>query len=120
MIELGNRLLEAVLDADKENFHENNRTEQLFNELISHIKIHFSNEEAILRSIDYPEYEKHKKIHLNLGNVAEERRRQVVDHRLSPKDAVEFILGDIIIGHLLHDDFRFFPYLMMTTKDDSL
>ncbi|MBN2222312.1 MAG: diguanylate cyclase [Vallitaleaceae bacterium] len=117
LLDIGNRLLDAVIEKELHPESDYEKVHHLFRELITHIEGHFLNEENILREIAYPDYEKHKAIHVNLASVAKEREKKVFDHTLSPKEAVEFILGDIVIGHLLHDDLKFFPYLKVEVKE---
>ncbi|MDD5175842.1 MAG: bacteriohemerythrin [Sterolibacterium sp.] len=79
-------------------------------ELIEYTKIHFANEEQLMRSSDYPDLEEHRGLHAYLISRIEDFEKSVErGEQVTPVDAYEFLcewLGD----HIRDKDKNFGEY----------
>jgi hemerythrin-like metal-binding protein len=78
-------------------------------DIISHIITHFNYEEKSLREVGYEEIQNHQKIHGHLLKRAQEIRDAVAFGKLDSLKAFAVIFEEIIVGHLLSEDMKFFP-----------
>lgn len=102
---IGNELMNATLNEyNKEVLIEK------MDSLMEHVVNHFKYEEEVLRSIAYNEYEEHRKIHGQLVRKARELRAHLIKDRISPIDAFDFVVVEIILNHLTHEDVNYFQY----------
>ena len=53
----------AALHRDIHGDDANDATKRTLKELLEYTKVHFNDEEALMRSIDYPDYEAHRALH---------------------------------------------------------
>ena len=79
-----------------------------FEELISHVLGHFSDEERVLRDIGFPGYAAHKRAHLQLAEKAMRLREAMMLGHHRHEELLEFLLQDVIERHLLVEDRKFF------------
>lgn len=79
-------------------------------ELLDHIEYHFEYEESVLREMGYENSDQHRKIHKKLLTKADELIDKYRRHEDSMKfsDIFEFIVGDVIVEHLVKEDSKFF------------
>jgi len=84
---------------------------QNFDIIISHIYDHFQYEESILKKINYSDYLKHKDMHSALLEKGEKIREKTETKKVELSDAFLFLFDEVIVGHLLKEDVKFFPYL---------
>lgn len=113
LLELGNGLIEASLNTT----HPELLLPKL-DALIEHVKVHFIEEEAILSSLGFVFLSEHELSHAKLVEKAIELRRKVTAKEIKASDAFEFIVSDIIMGHLLHEDIKYFPLMAQVTSSD--
>lgn len=76
--------------------------------LILHVKAHFEYEEEILRQHNYSDFELHKGHHEDLVTKALNLVQKSEEGYLLPIEVNYFILGDVIINHLLKEDTKYF------------
>lgn len=78
------------------------------NLLMEEIEAHFKYEEKVLKEIGYANVSEHKKIHFKLLEKAylliEKTRNDEIDY----EGLLEFMYHDLIMGHLLNEDTKFF------------
>ena len=75
---------------------------------MDHVVYHFNYEEEFLENLGYNGYEEHVKIHNHLLKKAQELRTHLIKDRISPVDAFEFVVSDIILKHLINEDAKYF------------
>lgn len=80
------------------------------NDIIIHVIVHFEYEENVLFEVGYEDHIKHKNIHDKLLDRAKEIRNAVEMENIDYMKAFAFIFDEIIIGHLLCGDIRFYSY----------
>lgn len=103
LFEIGNELRNATLN----DFEKEILIEQM-DRLMDHVVYHFKYEEEVLNNLGYNGYEEHVKIHNHLLKKAQELRTHLIKDRISPVDAFEFVVSDIILKHLIHEDAKYF------------
>lgn len=79
-----------------------------FDELISHVLGHFSDEERVLREIGYTGYAAHRRSHVQLAEKAMMLREAMILGHHRHAELLEFLLHDVVERHLLVEDRTFF------------
>ena len=79
-----------------------------FEELISHVLGHFSDEERVLRDIGFPGYAAHRRSHMQLAEKAMRLREAMMLGHHQHEELLEFLLQDVVERHLLVEDRTFF------------
>ena len=79
-----------------------------FEELISHVLGHFSDEERVLRDIGFPGYAAHKRAHTRLAEKAMRLREAMILGHHQHQELLEFLVQDVVERHLLVEDRTFF------------
>ncbi|MCL2067508.1 MAG: bacteriohemerythrin [Treponema sp.] len=78
---------------------------------VHYIKTHFSTEEEILKMIEYPELEFHKKQHEDfIATVLEQVRAFETEDNPDPTGFIRFLM-DWILKHIANMDKNYIPYL---------
>ena len=86
--------------------------------VLNHIVVHFDTEEQILKDIGFPGYETHATIHKNLVEQALQLKESYQKGQLKSSAFFSFIVDEIIIGHMLDQDRKFFSYIPSLEKSD--
>ena len=95
-------------------YHEGSGTQQLFiifSELIDYTKVHFADEERLMRQAGYPECDKHKENHDRLVELVGAYCRSF---ERGDKDVAENAITFIktwLTGHILGMDRKYRPYV---------
>lgn len=90
------------MESEKEN------TIKHINDIINHVTIHFEYEENALIQVGYENIWNHKKIHVRLLERANEIKNAVEIEELDYIKAFSYIFDEIIIGHILDEDAKFY------------
>ncbi len=106
LLEIADRLLETSLEGKN-----NAEILKQLDVLLEHIAQHFEKEEIILSEIGYPEEAEHSRIHNDLINKAMNLKESFVKNEIRPSAFFSFIVDDVITGHMVSEDAKFFPYL---------
>lgn len=72
-------------------------------QLANYTRLHFSVEESLMRSLNYPGYDQHKKSHERLLDQCLEIRHKVNAGQMTRLQLLQF-LGSWFSEHILHDD----------------
>ncbi len=89
--------------------------EQL-SKLLNHIEDHFVYEEKVLSEARYPDYMKHTQLHKQLLEKAQKIKKNYQEGVLKPSEIFSFLLDDVVVGHLMEDDMKYFPYIGSENK----
>jgi len=81
------------------------------NKLLNLIERHFKYEEKVQREIGYKEVNAHTRIHTELLKKSYRLKELFIEGEIDFKDLLECMLHDVITGHLLKEDTKFFSYL---------
>lgn len=113
MLEIADRLIEITLEGK-------NHTQMLkqLDVLLNHIVQHFEQEEKILSEIGYPEQTEHSSIHNDLISKAMNLKESFEKNDLRPSAFFSFIVDDVITGHMVSEDIKYFPYLSGKHTED--
>ena len=107
LVELSNKLIESTFSEISVDMIK----EQL-DPIVSHIVKHFENEEAVLNRLAYPELLEHIKSHKELieeiGIIIED----YLNGKSNITDLISFLVGKVVIGHMLMLDTRFYIYTL--------
>jgi len=106
MVELGNKLISQLYK-----HAEPEETRQTIENLLTHIAEHFKYEEEVLANLGYQGLDEHKKIHAKLFDKALKLKEEYQSGTLNQADFYRFILDDMIIGHLLEEDVKYFTLI---------
>lgn len=87
------------------------RTMHKLDKFLNHIIQHFNSEEYTLMNIGYPGYEEHAKIHKGLVTKALQLKKSYQNGELKASAFFSFVVDDVIIGHMLESDAKFFPFI---------
>ncbi|MDD2850325.1 MAG: diguanylate cyclase [Desulfuromonadaceae bacterium] len=101
---LANVLLEKVLAGNTEP----DQFKQAFDNLQVHIVKHFAHEESILLEHGYDRVVDHTERHCVLVESAMKLRRQFEESGVSVGELVEFLVSEVVVGHMLNKDRAFF------------
>jgi len=111
LIEYGNTLIFMSLSG----YDYDTVLKQLDN-LLNHIAEHFEYEEKVLEEVGYPEREEHKKIHATLVDNAFNLRKSFIEGSINKTSFVSFLVNDVVSGHMIDEDTKFFSYTNLDSK----
>jgi diguanylate cyclase (GGDEF)-like protein/hemerythrin-like metal-binding protein len=80
-------------------------------DLIIHVRRHFSDEEAILELCAYPGLRQHKRHHQQLVKRAGRLHRRAASGDIRFGEIVEYLVREVILGHMMSADREFFSFL---------
>ncbi len=103
LFRLANVLLEKMLTRDAEPSQFN----FAFDALLVHVVEHFAHEEKLLLGYGYEGVAEHAKQHHAILESVWKLRRQADESFVSVGELVEFLVYDVVAGHLLHTDQAF-------------
>ncbi len=79
-------------------------------ELVDYTKYHFTSEENFMQQIKFPEYEKHKELHVDLTNqIIEILQNLKKGQRITSIDLIDF-LKDWLQKHIIDEDKKIGKY----------
>lgn len=77
--------------------------------LLAHVAQHFHDEEALLGQAGYADLEGHAKLHALLMGEAHQLQSEVQASRLDPGKLLAFLALELVQGHILSEDRKYFP-----------
>lgn len=90
---------------------------QKIDDLIKHVAYHFECEEAILKESGYLGYIEHAKIHEKIKEDVESLKMSYNKGEVKITAFFTFMLEEVVIGHLLDEDVKFFKYVKKSRKE---
>jgi diguanylate cyclase (GGDEF)-like protein/hemerythrin-like metal-binding protein len=105
LIELSNRLIESTFVETSTEI-----VAEQINLIFSHLVQHFEKEEQILQRIAYPELDEHLQSHKDLLQETEVIKDIYMNGNSNITDLIGFLVGKVVLGHLLMMDTKFFTY----------
>jgi hemerythrin len=79
--------------------------------LVSYSKTHFSTEERLMKTCDYPDYLHHKKSHDDFTSQALDLKKQFDNGNVTLSVKVGKFLKEWLINHILVEDKKYVPFL---------
>lgn len=105
LLNLSNKLISSIMGDYMED-----DVDLSIKKLLEHISYHFNFEEKFLNDISYSEVNTHKEKHDILIRKAKELFKSSSKKNML-EDTIRFIINDVIINHLIHEDSKFFQYI---------
>jgi len=87
--------------------------EETFNFMGEYVIVHFNSEEAVQRKYNFPEYERHRKIHEDFKNDVMEFKRKFTEDKYNEELVQEFSgrLLTWLINHVTGEDQKISKYI---------
>ena len=79
--------------------------------IVATCESHFAFEEGVLEIRHYPKVAEHIEIHKKLLTKAIKLKKAYERGTVRPTAFFSFLVDDVVLGHLLEDDVKFFPYV---------
>lgn len=79
--------------------------------LLGDVADHFSHEELILEKSGYPDWESHRDLHWSLVAKASDLAALYKEGRIGLAEMFHFLAEEVVAGHMLQEDRRFFPLI---------
>ncbi|MBS1186448.1 MAG: uncharacterized protein H6R04_466 [Burkholderiaceae bacterium] len=108
LFDYSNQLLSAILAAQPKE-----EITPLIDALLAEIKRHFEDEEAVIRSADFPQADEHHQIHDRLLAQGIALAKHFAEDRLNLGELLNFLVYEVVTRHMLADDRKFFPFISM-------
>ncbi len=99
-------LQKTELTGDEADIHD------LLTQLKTYVVIHFQTEEKLMKSVNYPEFEWHRKQHRLLTEQAEQLEKEVHSGKKHVIASLTALLRDWYIQHILEHDKRIGAYVL--------
>ncbi|MDF2558343.1 MAG: hypothetical protein K0R71_2171 [Bacillales bacterium] len=106
LLKLGNEMVE-----NSYKFSKQDEIIQSVSNFLVHMIEHFENEEVILKSINYEHYQHHMDTHERLINKFNKLKKELEDTNAKPEELLNFLLNDMLIGHIEKEDLKYFSSL---------
>ncbi|WP_299734286.1 bacteriohemerythrin [uncultured Endozoicomonas sp.] len=113
-IDAQHRVLVDLLNELHRAIHEHHGSEaaaEILGRLVEYTRIHFAVEEALMRVLDYPDYEEHKKHHGQLIEQVNGLHRRVLDGQHVTFELLHF-LRVWLSKHILEEDREYVPFML--------
>jgi hemerythrin len=84
---------------------------------VDYVKVHFSAEERMMKEVNYPDYETHKREHEGfIAEVLRQAKEYEKNKRFVPLSFVKFLL-EWIVNHIARSDKKYAAYLPQEKKE---
>jgi diguanylate cyclase (GGDEF)-like protein/hemerythrin-like metal-binding protein/PAS domain S-box-containing protein len=111
LLELGNSLMDMAIKVS-----DPGKLLSQFDLLLGSVDQHFKDEDEILRRSEYPNSVQHGHIHSQLIMRTLQLRDRLMFGNLQSSDILSFVIDELIVGHLLTEDVKFFSYIKGMTE----
>jgi len=106
LVRFGNELIFDVFsDETKE------KIEPKLDEFLDHVVYHFNSEEKILNNSKFSGAKEHSEAHKLIIADALRMKEAYLSGKLKPSAFFSFIFDDFIVGHMIKEDIKFFPFV---------
>lgn len=92
---------------------------QQLDRLVEHIVYHFACEEHLLEKMSYQKAQEHAVVHKNLVKKILEVKEHYSQGDIKASVFFSFLVDDVVLGHLLQEDIKFFPYVQRKSKKNK-
>lgn len=108
------RLAGILINSAMEQDDHPEKFEQAFQALLTHAVKHFAGEELILAAYEYEDLEEHVRLHRELVQRAHKVYQAMAIHQLSVGQLIDFIIDDLVKGHMLKKDRKLYHLFRKT------
>ena len=88
------------------------QTLKILRKLGRYTSVHFATEEALMRMLEYPDYENHKKAHDALISELRQLTRNAVDAPHGVNFQLAYTVKQWLMKHILETDTKFVPHFI--------
>lgn len=106
LLEIGNKLVFLTVSGAAPQ-----KISEQIDRLLMFVANHFSSEELIIEKLNYPDFEEHQRIHQELLIRTSEISSEYLHEEGQSPISMAFIINDLIMGHLINEDRKFFSYI---------
>jgi hemerythrin-like metal-binding protein len=106
LLEIGNKLVFLTVSGAAPQ-----QISEQIDRLLMFVANHFSSEELIIEKLNYPDFEEHQRIHQELLIRTSEISSEYLHEEGQSPISMAFIINDLIMGHLINEDRKFFSYI---------
>ena len=92
--------------------HGSQESQRILGELIQYTRIHFAVEESLMRMLDYPNYELHKKHHEMLIEQIYQLHKKLVHGNKSISFELLHFLKKWLTKHIMEEDMEYSPFML--------
>ena len=107
IVEMTNRLIESSFESPFDPSIKDRVASYM-----EHLEEHFAKEEKELEIIGFPEWKKHAEVHSALLQESSKLQEDYFKGELEQAAFFNFLLSKLVIGHILSQDVKFYPYTM--------
>lgn len=115
LVGLINRLHEAMSQQ-----HGPAAVEQILGELAHHTRIHFAVEESLMRILNFPDYEAHYYLHLELNREIAELQRQSANGTRDIGFGLIHFLKMWLSKHIMEEDMQYSGFFQAASSEPTL
>ncbi len=91
--------------------HNRQDMQKQIDKIVATCESHFAFEEGVLEIRHYPKVAEHIEIHKKLLTKAIKLKKAYERGTVRPTAFFSFLVDDVVLGHLLEEDIKFFPYV---------
>ena len=106
LVNFGNQLIFDVFSEEAKE-----KIEPKLDEFLNHVVYHFNSEEKILNCTKFTGTKEHSEAHKLIIADALRMKEAYLSGKLKPSAFFSFIFDGFIIGHMLKEDIKFFPFV---------
>ena len=103
---LSNEILNAIITGQTDD-----NVFILANNLLNHTKNHFFDEEKFIGASDFPEFQRHCKIHRQLVKKMSQTITKFKNDKVHVGKLFSFLVNEVILDHMILEDRKFFSFL---------
>jgi len=90
--------------------------EDILNRLVKYTVIHFNHEEEYMKLYDYPDYDSHRKEHLELTTQVQDFSKRLAEGKSSFSLELMTFLKDWLTNHILGTDMKYKSFFSNKVK----
>lgn len=88
------------------------RIDALFSKIMRYVETHFSEEEALMRKYEYPDYEAHKKLHDKFSAQMIKLQSDINNRNIKFKKKLSSLLWDWLYHHINEIDYQYRDFFL--------
>ena len=106
LVRFGNELIFDVFSEEAKE-----KIEPKLDEFLNHVIFHFNSEDEILNSTKFSGAKEHSEAHKLIIADALRMKEAYLSGKLKPSAFFSFIFDDFIVGHMIKEDAKYFPFV---------
>jgi hemerythrin len=107
LVDMVNKMHEAIHQR-----HGSDAVIVILNDLAEYTRIHFAVEESLMRILNYPDYDDHKKIHEELLHTVQDLQEKVSSGKKSIGFELMHFLKTWLVKHIMEEDMQYSDFFL--------